>query len=180
VRGHVELLEEVHRRHVPRRGEPGDPPGPGVRVDGRVRLGVELHPVPVVDVPHPAPRRVPLDVPLVARCTDLRGALLELDRVAACVRGLVDQSQRVGQLAVVVDADLPRDVDRVPAAHDTVAERSPGDLEEPEPRLHDHQGKQPRWPGSPRRLNAGQTLRQEVDNSSCFGCTKRARRPTVR
>ena len=67
----------------------------------RVRVGVELHPLPVLE-PH---------------------------RIAARVRGVVDQSQHVDQLAVVVDPDFCRDVDRVATAHHAIAERAPGNLE---------------------------------------------------
>ena len=100
-------------------------------VDGRVRVGVELDPVPVVDVAHPAPRGVPLQVPLITRGADLGRALLELDGVASGRRGLVDQGQRIGQVAVVVDADLAGDVDRMAAADDPVADQSGRDVEEP-------------------------------------------------
>ena len=114
--GHVELLQEVDGLDVPRRGEPVDAAVAGVLVDLAVVVLAELDAVPVVDVGHPAPGGVALDVPLVARGADLRGALLELDGVAAGGGGLVDQREGVLELAVVVDADLAGDVDRVAGA----------------------------------------------------------------
>ena len=100
-------------------------------VDGRVLLDAELHPVPVVDIAHPAPWRVALDVPLIARRAYFRRSLLELDRVAAGVGRLVDQGDGIGQVAVVVDADLPSDVDRVAGANHAVAEPPRRGLREP-------------------------------------------------
>jgi hypothetical protein len=89
----------------------------------------ELDPVPVVDVGHPPPGRVPLDLPLVARGADLGRALLELHGVAAGGRGLVDQREGVAQLAVVVDADLAGDVDRATRADDRVTDGPGGGRE---------------------------------------------------
>src|SRR5690606_15691656 len=111
VGGDVELLQEGDGLGVPRGGEPGDALLPAVGVDLAVLLLAELHAVPVVDVGHPAPGGVAFDVPLVARGADLRGALLELDGVAAGFGGGVDQLERVLDVAVVVDADLAGDVD---------------------------------------------------------------------
>ena len=122
VAGHVELLQEGDGLDVPRGGEPGDAALLAVLVDGAVAVLVELHAVAVVDVGHPAPRGVALDVPLVARGADLRGPLLELDGVAAGVGGGVDQGERVLQVAVVVDADLAGDVDGAAGAGLAVAE----------------------------------------------------------
>src|SRR5262249_42185392 len=96
---------------VPRGGEPVDVLALAVLVDLAVLVLAELHAVAVVDVGHPAPGGVALDVPLVARGADLRGALLELDGVATGLGGHVDQLERVLQLTVVVDADLAADVD---------------------------------------------------------------------
>lgn len=107
----VELLQEGYGLGVPRGGEPVDVLALGVLVDLAVLVLAELHAVAVVDVGHPAPGGVALDVPLVARGADLRGALLELDGVAAGLGGGVDELERVLQLAVVVDADLADDVD---------------------------------------------------------------------
>ena len=76
----------------------------------------------VVDVGHPAPGGVALDVPLVARGADLGGALLELHGVAAGVGGGVDEREGVLELAVVVDADLAGDVDGVAGAGGLLAE----------------------------------------------------------
>ena len=83
---------------------------------GAVLVLAELHAVAVVDVGHPAPGGVALDVPLVARGADLRGALLELDRVAAGLGGGVDEREGVLEVAVVVDADLAGDVDGLAGA----------------------------------------------------------------
>ena len=132
MRRDVELLEQVHRRHVHRRREPGDAAGPRVAVDRGVCVGVELHPLPVLE-PH---------------------------RIAARVRGVIDPSQRIGQLATVVVPDFCRDVDRVATAHHAIAERAPGNLGKPEPRVHDHEGRPSTWPAAPPCLNSGQTLRQ--------------------
>jgi hypothetical protein len=67
----VEQLELVDARLVPRRGEPGDAEPAALLVDRGVLVTAELDPAPVGDVGHPAPRRVPLDVPLVARHAQL-------------------------------------------------------------------------------------------------------------
>src|SRR5687767_7375935 len=95
-----------------------------VLVDGRILLDAELHSVPVVDVAHPAPWSIALDVPLITRRADFRRSLLELDRVAAGVGCLVDQGDGIGQVAVVVDADLTSDIDRIAGANHTVAQSS--------------------------------------------------------
>ncbi len=111
VGGDVELLQEGDGLGVPRGGEPVDAALLAVGVDLAVLVLAELDAVAVVDVGHPAPGGVALDVPLVARGADLRRALLELDRVAAGLGGGVDQLERVLDVAVVVDADLAGDVD---------------------------------------------------------------------
>ncbi len=124
VGGDVELLQEGDGLGVPRGGEPGDPLLLAVLVDLAVLVLTELHAVAVVDVGHPAPGGVALDVPLVTRGADLRGALLELDRVAAGLGGHVDQLERVLQLTVVVDADLAADVDGTAGADLARTERT--------------------------------------------------------
>ena len=120
----VELLQEGDGLGVPRGGEPGDVLRLGVLVDLAVLVLAELHAVAVVDVGHAAPGGVALDVPLVARGADLRGALLELHGVAAGFGGGVDQLEGVLEVAVVVDADLADDVDGVTRAGGLRTERA--------------------------------------------------------
>ncbi len=91
--------------------------GRGVRGDLLVLCLTELDAMLVVQVGHLAPRASAGS----CRCwsigvADLRGALLELDGIAAGVGRHVDQCLGDGDVAVVVDADLADHVDRVPVA----------------------------------------------------------------
>src|SRR5262249_28019555 len=100
---------------VEARREPVDAPVAAVAVDLLVGARVELDAPPVLDVAQAAPGRVALHVPLIARHAQLGRALLELDRLAAGEGRAVDELLGDLDRAVVVDADLGDDEDRLAA-----------------------------------------------------------------
>ena len=118
----IELLEELDGALVPRRREPLDAAVAAVGVDRAELGGAELDPVAIVDVGHPAPRRVALDQPLVARHAQLGGALLELDGVAAGEHRAVDHALCDLDRAIVIDPDLGDHVDRATIADELVTD----------------------------------------------------------
>src|SRR5690606_15706311 len=117
----------------------------------------ELDPVPVLQVAHPAPRRVPLDVPLVPGRADLRRPLLELDRVAPGIGGDVDQGLGVVQVAVVVDADLTGDVDRVIDSDPAITDGPDRGTEGWHVGCHGSEARKPTWRDRAAELNVGRT-----------------------
>ena len=116
VAGRLEVLHEVDRFFVPARGHPVDAEIAAMTVDLGVLLEPELDPVAVIDVGHPAPGRVALDVPLVRGDAELGVALLELRHVGPRALGAVDERLGVCERAVMVDADLRDDVDGLAVA----------------------------------------------------------------
>lgn len=108
---HVELLEEVHRLDVPRRGKPVKT-ALGTAVGNRgIFVAAELDAVAILDIGHPAPRRVPLDVPLITRGADLRRTLLKFHRIASSISGGIDQTEGLFKITIVINSNLTGDVD---------------------------------------------------------------------
>jgi hypothetical protein len=102
----LEALHELDRRLVPARREPHDAAVAAMAVDGLELLSAELDLALVLDIGHSPPGRIALDLPLIARHAQLRGALLELDGIAAGERGAIDELPGEIERPVVVDADL--------------------------------------------------------------------------
>src|SRR6185312_2936290 len=117
-----ELLDEVHRRLVPTRGEPRQPLLPRVRIDLLVVGARKLHAMPVLEVGHDAPRRLAHEVALLRRYAELRRAFLELRRVAPVALCGRHELARDVDVSVVVDADFRHHVARLAVAHETIAD----------------------------------------------------------
>ena len=81
-------------------------------IDAVLRVA-ELDTLAVLEVGHLAPRSAPHLVALLGRNAQLGGPLLELDGVAAGTCRDIDELPRDAEIAVVVDADLGSDIDRV-------------------------------------------------------------------
>ena len=77
----------------------------------------EFGAVLVLEVRHLAPRRVSASLLLLKRDTNLRCPLLEFDRIATCVRSDVDELLRYFDVAIVIDANLSDDIDRLTLAN---------------------------------------------------------------
>jgi hypothetical protein len=122
VERRFELLDEIHRRLVPAGGGPVDPEFPAITVDLFVFVEAEFHPAAVVDVGHPAPGRIALQMPLIHGHAEFGGALLELHAIGAGAHRAEDEFLRGIHGTVVVDADLGDDVNRMAVADHALAD----------------------------------------------------------
>jgi hypothetical protein len=88
-----------------------------VTVDGPILGFPEFNPSAILEVGDVSPRGIAFEFALVGGDADLRGSLLELDRIDAGMSRGIDESQSQVEVAVVIDPDFGHDVGGLVVAH---------------------------------------------------------------